>query len=82
MALTIESGEADRLARDLAALTNESLTEAVTAALRERLARVRIQQADVATRLDRLMVEYTAHPAADARSAEELIGYDAAGLPT
>ncbi len=41
MALSIKSEEADRLARALARLTGESMTEAVTTALRERLARER-----------------------------------------
>jgi antitoxin VapB len=36
MALSIKTDEADRLARELAALTGETLTDAVTNALRER----------------------------------------------
>ncbi len=41
MALSIKTGEADRLARALAKLTGETLTDAITTALRERLARER-----------------------------------------
>ncbi len=41
MALSIKTEEADRLARALAALTGETMTKAVTVALRERLARER-----------------------------------------
>jgi antitoxin VapB len=41
MALSIKTEEADRLARALAKLTGESITRAVTNALRERLARER-----------------------------------------
>jgi antitoxin VapB len=41
MALSIKTEEADRLARSLARLTGENLTEAVTKALRERLDRER-----------------------------------------
>lgn len=81
MALSIKTDEADALARALAAATNESLTEAVTTALRERLARVRQRQGDITSRLDRLAAEYTALPVADNRSADELIGYDDLGLP-
>lgn len=44
MALSIKTEEADRLARELAAATHESLTDAVTLALRERLDRVRRSQ--------------------------------------
>ena len=39
MALSIKTEEADRLARTLARLTGETMTQAVTVALRERLAR-------------------------------------------
>ncbi len=41
MALNIKNPEAEALAHELAAATGESLTGAVTAALRDRLARVR-----------------------------------------
>ncbi|HTU56261.1 MAG TPA: type II toxin-antitoxin system VapB family antitoxin [Acetobacteraceae bacterium] len=45
MALSIKTAEADELARSLARLTGESMTEAVTAALRERLVRERARRA-------------------------------------
>ena len=41
MALNIKSDETHRLARELAALTGESMTTAVTIALQERLDRLR-----------------------------------------
>lgn len=83
MALSIKTEEADRLARELAEAAHETLTEAVTVALRERLERVRgRQRADIVSRLDRLAAEYSALPVHDARSADEIIGYDATGLPT
>lgn len=41
MALSIKTDEADRLARELASLKGETMTEAVTLALRERLERER-----------------------------------------
>lgn len=83
MALSIKTSEADELARELAKATNETLTEAVTVALRERLARVREQQHDGASvRLARLAAEYTSLPLRDPRSPEEILGYDEAGLPT
>lgn len=44
MALSIKTTEADQLARSLAQLTGESMTEAVTVALRERLARERARR--------------------------------------
>ena len=45
MALSIKTREADRLARELSKLTGESLTEAVTTALRERYDRERARRA-------------------------------------
>lgn len=41
MSLNIKNKEAHRLAQELAELTGESMTQAVTEALRERLARVK-----------------------------------------
>lgn len=44
MALSIKAAEADALARALAALTGETMTEAVTVALRERLEKERARR--------------------------------------
>ena len=41
MALSIKTDEADRLARELSRLTGETMTQAVTTALRERLDNLR-----------------------------------------
>ena len=69
MALSIKTKEADRLARALSQLTGESLTSAVTVALRERLNRERARRAcdgDLATRLaalaERLRPLYDTRP--------------------
>lgn len=82
MALSIKTAEADELARELAKATNETLTEAVTIALRERLARVLDRQDGASVRLARLADEYASLPRRDGRSLEEVLGYDEAGLPT
>jgi antitoxin VapB len=83
MALSIKTEEADRLARELAAATGETLTDAVTNALRERLDRVRSStRMDIAERLNRLSLEYSAMPIADDRTPEEILGYDQNGLPS
>ena len=47
--MSIKTAEADALARSLAGLTGESMTEAVTAALRERLARERARRETAAS---------------------------------
>jgi antitoxin VapB len=46
MSLSIKSDEAERLARSVAEATGESLTTAITVALRERLARIRNRDSD------------------------------------
>jgi antitoxin VapB len=82
MALSIKSEEADRLARDLAATTGESLTDAVTIALRERLERERGRRAtNVVIRLRRLSDEVRALPVLDDRPPDDILGYDQSGLP-
>jgi len=82
MALSIKTQEADRLARELAAATHESITEAVTVALRERLVRVRSLPApDIVTAARLLAVDYEEGLAHDRRSDDEIIGYDEHGLP-
>jgi antitoxin VapB len=82
MALTIKPDEADRLAPELAGLTQESLTDAVTIALRERLERVQQERRrDLEGRLRRLIDEYQALEVEDARTDDEIVGYDQNGLP-
>lgn len=82
MALSIKSDEADQLARELAAETGETLTEAVVIALRERLSREHARHAaSMRTRLARLAADVAVLPVADDRPAEEIIGYDDSGLP-
>lgn len=80
MALSIKTEEADRLARELAAATGETLTEAVTVAVRERLERVR-RRHDFFDRVRRVQEEYASHPVVDPRTPDEIIGYDEHGLP-
>ena len=82
MALSIKTDEADRLARELAAATHESITEAVTVALRERLARVRaLPGPDIVTAARLLAVDFRAGATHDPRSDDEIIGYDKHGVP-
>lgn len=82
MALSIKTDEADRLARELAAATHESITEAVTVALRERLARVQaLPGPDIMTAARLLAVDFEAGSTHDPRSDDEVVGYDEHGLP-
>jgi len=83
MALSIKNPDVDQMARELAEITGESLTDAIANALKERLEREagkrnrnrfredihRIQQR--ISRLDRRIK----------LSDEDIIGYDEAGIP-
>jgi antitoxin VapB len=82
MALSIKNPDADRLARELAEATGETLTEAVMNALQERLERAQQQRSTgVAQRLRRLATEVREIPVIDLRNADDIIGYDEHGLP-
>jgi len=83
MALSIKDPEADRLARELARRTGESLTEAVVRSLRERLDRQRgrPRRPDLADELRRIGERVAALPVLDSRTADEILGYDDRGLP-
>lgn len=84
MAINLKSAAADRLARELAALTGESLTEAITVALDERLTRERRIRRRGRSRgtLERLAAEFRTLPVLDDRPADAILGYDADGLPS
>lgn len=82
MALSIKKDEADRLARELAITTGETITDAVVVALRERLDRERMRQVpDVVVRMRRLAEDVATLPVLDDRPADEILGYDHRGLP-
>jgi antitoxin VapB len=84
MALSLKDPETDRLAREVARLTGETLTEAVRTALAERLARERRRRGrpgrNLSDRLNEIAVHCAALPDFDPRSADEIIGYDDRGM--
>ncbi len=80
MALSIKSDRADQLARELAALTGESITDAVVVALEARLDLERRRRRAVG--LDDIVERFARLPVLDPRSAEEILGYDDHGLPS
>ena len=80
MSLSIKSEVADRMARELADLTGESITDAVTAALSMRLEKERIARRKRRSGLD-LSSEFRRLDVLDDRSDAEILGYDASGLP-
>jgi len=81
--LNIKNEETQKLARELARLTGESMTAAITEAVRERLDRVRSERgAGLAERLVSIGKNCAAHLREPFRSVDhgELL-YDDKGLP-
>jgi antitoxin VapB len=83
MALSIKNPEVDRLARELASTTGESLTEAILRALKERLLRERGRARTTRLRdeLRAIRERCSALPVLDSRSPDEILGYDEHGVP-
>ncbi len=83
MSLNIKNEETHRLVRELSALTGESMTEAVTAAVRERLERIRGEAGQsLADRLLAIGQDCAAHLKEPFRSADHAdLLYDERGLP-
>lgn len=83
MPMSIKSIKVERMARELAARTGESLTGAIEKALKERLERLKQERGqqlilgqleEIVSRVDRL-------PVLDSRTPDEILGYDEHGLP-
>lgn len=83
MALNIKDEGTDRLARELAAETGESITTAVAVAVRERLERLRgaVPLERRRQEMERIAERSAARPVHDPRSADEILGYGPDGLP-
>lgn len=96
MPFTIDDPDVERLARELAAVTRQSVQRAVGAALRERRGRIQAHRATPATatpdRADtapparfgsiaEIQAYLAALPELDARTPDEILGYGALGLP-
>lgn len=83
MALSIKNERAERLLRELAARTGETLTGAMIRALEEQLERNRKETgaAKLEAELARIRERCAALPVLDDRNADEILGYDDAGAP-
>jgi antitoxin VapB len=84
MALNIKDECTDRLARELAAETGETITKAVTVAVRERLERLRgaVPRERRQQELTRIAKRSAQRRVRDGRSADEILGYGPDGLPS
>lgn len=84
MALNIKDGETDRLARELARETGETITVAARVAIQERLARVRHrhQHRPDTEELQQIIERGRARRILDDRAPDQILGYDQHGLPS
>ncbi|MGA8298194.1 MAG: type II toxin-antitoxin system VapB family antitoxin [Terriglobales bacterium] len=83
MPLSIKSKVTERLARQLANETGESLTEAIQKSLEERLVRLKQQRRNrlLAGQIEDLLRRVDTLPVLDPRTPDEILGYDKDGLP-
>jgi antitoxin VapB len=83
MAISIKSIETERLAREVAAKTGESLTAAIQRSLEERLERLKQQRRGqiLASQLEEILRRVDQLPILDSRTPDEILGYDEHGLP-
>jgi antitoxin VapB len=83
MAFSLKDKETDRLAREMAALTGETLTDAIRIALAEPLDRERLkrgQPGDLAALIRAIGEQFASLPDRDVRSPDEILGHDETGL--
>jgi antitoxin VapB len=83
MALSIRNKEAERLAREVARETGETITQAIMRSLEERLLRVsgRRTAANLTEEILRISSRCSVLPDIDRRGADEILGYDEDGVP-
>jgi antitoxin VapB len=84
VALNIRNTQAEQLAAEVARLAGETKTEAVTVALRERLARLQRRTASgrsLGNELDEIALHCSRLPVLDPRPPDAILGYDDHGLP-
>ncbi|MGA2851314.1 MAG: type II toxin-antitoxin system VapB family antitoxin [Terracidiphilus sp.] len=85
MPLSIKAPEADRLARELADTTGETITDAVIVAMRERLEREKRKRESKEQLIEDLMAianHCASLPVLDDRTEDEIMGWDENGLPS
>ena len=83
MALSIRNSKTEKLAREIAAESGETITQAITRALEERLERIRGRSTttDLVEEMLKISKRCSEIPDRDQRSADEILGYDTAGIP-
>ena len=82
MVISIKSIEADSLVRELVAETGETITEAITRALKERLKKIHhIKKIELDRKAVRAIAKhYQILPNFDSRNSDDILGYNEKGL--
>ena len=83
MGLSLRDRETEGLAREIASLTGETLTEAVRVALRDRLHRELVKRGQKLWdefAIQAIVNRCAALPLLDTRSDDDILGYDENGL--
>ena len=83
MPISIKNGETERLARQLADLTGETITGAVQTALAERYDRLKRARPrrSLGTELTEIALRCAKRPNVSSMSDDEILGYDDSGVP-
>ncbi len=85
MAINIKSADAEKLIRELAELTGESITDAIHTAVRERLTRERLRKLGAVerswSRVERIQERIKALPLMPGQDPDALLRYDDRGVP-
>lgn len=84
MPLSIKNGHTEALARKLAELTGETLTDAIRVAVEERYDRLRRARSghSLADELNAIALRCAKRPIVSEVTADEILGYDDSGVPT
>ena len=82
MALSIRNSRAEQLAREVATISGENLTQAIIHALEERLERLRGRRstANIVEEIMTISQRCRSLPDKDHRSPEEILGYNQSGI--
>jgi len=83
MPISIRNPRTEQLAREVAQESHESITQAITLALEERLERIRGRRTanDTAQEILAISRRCRSLPNLDGRAADEILGYDDNGVP-
>jgi len=83
MALSIRNPKAEKLARELAAESGETITQTIIQALEEKLERHRGRATaiDLKEEILKISKRCSEIPDKDRRTADDILGYDAIGVP-